>query len=349
MSDIKYRFGYNEEGKIVSIDELNQSNKHDKTIRCLSCDCILTPKIGKVRVPHFSHKPNVNCSNESYLHKLSKRILIQKFYESPEFIIRLRKKYDCVESQVCRYNSENCLRVKNVEFNLKQFYDTCQEEQTVEDFRSDILISDSTGRYKDPILIEIYCTHKSSSHKLNSGLRIIEIKVESEDDVMRLLDYDLEENEKVKFIGFNRESKESHTIGKPILSRFVLYQSGEVDIIDSISCMDRNIKHDHTSLLELNIIPFGWERWRTVLEWGMIKSWDLGYKFKNCLLCKHHELFNYDQPILCRLNISKHTPFHPKQTDCLQCQYYEVDYRHIRMIRESMKYDYNSIIIVGED
>ena len=37
------------------------------------------------------------------------------------------------------------------------------------------------------------------------------------------------ENEKVKFIGFNRESKESHTIGKPILSRFVLYQSGEVN------------------------------------------------------------------------------------------------------------------------
>lgn len=347
MSDVKYRFGYNEDGKIVSIDELNQSNKHDNIFRCLSCDCILTPKIGKVRVPHFSHKPNVNCNNESYLHKLTKHLLIQKFNNSSEFRIKFLRKKGCSDSSQCRFVSPVCTERSYEDFDLKEFYDTCREEVSIDDFRSDILISDSTGRYKDPVLIEIYCSHKSSREKLESGLRIIEIKIDSEEDVLKLINEDITEDHKVKFVGFNRKSVKEHDSGCVNISRFVLYKSGEVDILDSVSCRDRNVKYDEDSRLELNIIPFGWEMWRCVLEWGMVKSLDMGYKFKNCLLCKHHDLFGPDQPLLCRLNLLYNTPQYPKQTECNNCSYYEVDYLTIRMVRESMSL--HPIGIVGED
>ena len=347
MKDIKYKYSFDEEGRIISIDDLDEFNRRNSTYRCISCGEIMIPKIGKVRVPHFSHKPNVNCSNESYLHKLTKHLLIQKFNTSPEFIIKFLRKRGCSDSSKCRYVSPVCTERSYEDFDLKKFYDTCREEVSIDDFRSDILLSDSTGRYKDPVLIEIYCSHKSSKEKLESGLRIIEIKIDSEEDIQKLIEEDITEGHKVKFVGCNRKSVKEHDSGCINLSRFVLYKTGEVDILESVSCRDRNIKHDEDSRLELNIIPFGWEMWRCVLEWGMVKSLDMGYKFKNCLLCKHHDLFGPDQPILCRLNLIHNTPKYPNQTGCVDCPYYEVDYLNIRMVRESMSL--HPIGIVGED
>lgn len=343
MGEIKYRFGYDDEGKIVSIDNLNRNNKNTRTFRCVSCGTILTPKIGNERVPHFSHQRTENCSHESYLHKLSKRVLTQRFNESKEFIIKYCKTTHCSERKSCTYHNEGCVLSKIESINLKEFYNTCQEEQTILGFRSDILLSDSTGKVTDPILIEIKCTHESSSQKLNSGLRIIEITVNSEDDIVTLMNEDIiEDKNRVKFIGFKRESKDTHPLGLlKDISRFVLHPSGEVDIIDSINCLDRDIKQYENSSLELNICS---NLWWDVLELGLVKSLDLGYNFKNCLLCKYHDLFDYDQPIICQNHITHKTPKHPNQTYSVQCDHYVIDIERIKTIRK--RFSYNVINIV---
>ena len=50
----------------------------------------------------------------------------------------------------------------------------------------DLLIS-SKNKSNPPILIEIWVTHKSSESKLNSKYRIIEIHIESEDDIKQII------------------------------------------------------------------------------------------------------------------------------------------------------------------
>lgn len=348
MQEIKYKYCLDDKGTVVSIDELNLSNRKNSIYRCISCGEIMIPKIGTVRVPHFSHKPNAKCCNESYLHKLAKRLLVQKFNNSTEFKIKFYRTKMCAYSSICKYERYNCDQRYLEEFDLKEYYDTCREEVSISNFRSDILISDSTGRYKDPILIEIYCSHKSSQKKLESGMRIIEVKVASEEDVFRLFKEDLKESPTVTFIGFSKKSLEGHTNQCVELCRFVLYKSGRVEIMNHIGCHNRNIKNDNESRLELNIVPnCDYDKWKTVLYCGMVKCLDMGYKFKNCLLCKHHKLFDTDQLILCELNLIHKTPRNPEQTHCNNCPHYEKNYYDIRMIRASMQFC--SIGIVGED
>ena len=74
-------------------------------------------------------------------------------------------------------------------------------------------------------------------------------------DIVTLMNEDIiEDQNRVKFIGFKRESKDTHPLGLlKDISRFVLHPSGEVDIIDSINCLDRDIKQYENSSLELNI------------------------------------------------------------------------------------------------
>ena len=90
----------------------------------------------------------------------------------------------------------------------------CTEEQSLDKgkFQADICISDSSGK-NSPILIEICVSHKSEKEKLESGHKIIEIKITSEEDIEALClgkivasnKYSENPNQ-VMFYGFKKES-----------------------------------------------------------------------------------------------------------------------------------------------
>ena len=102
---------------------------------------------------------------------------------------RKYEQYDlCSKNKTCIfYNLYNCSKKSLKTFDLKEFYNNCQEEAPIQNFKADLLLNDITKKYKSPILIEILVTHKCSDEKINSGLKIIEIKIDSESDIRTLL------------------------------------------------------------------------------------------------------------------------------------------------------------------
>ena len=59
-------------------------------------------------------------------------------------------------------------------FNLKDFYDSCEQERPYDDIRrrSDLKIWSSSNPEQSPIYIEIFVTHQSEEEKLHSGSRV---------------------------------------------------------------------------------------------------------------------------------------------------------------------------------
>lgn len=80
MSLIKYQYAIDSNGKTISAENLSASKEIRKIhFTCLSCDKILIPVLGEKKRKHFRHKTDItiNCSPETYLHKLAKL----RFYE----------------------------------------------------------------------------------------------------------------------------------------------------------------------------------------------------------------------------------------------------------------------------
>ena len=72
MSEIKFQYALDENGKLVNINSLTSESRRLHTYRCIGCGNILLPRAisSLKRRPHFYHKEQIECSGETYLHKL---------------------------------------------------------------------------------------------------------------------------------------------------------------------------------------------------------------------------------------------------------------------------------------
>ena len=124
-------------------------------------------KAGKVKARHFAHKINTeHCGAETYLHKLAKRIVKRKFESGGKFEIEYIQTVRCADADTCPfYNELLCKNDVYKSFDLRKFYDTCEEERSSDGYVADILLSDSTGKYSEPVLIEIHVSHKSTEQE----------------------------------------------------------------------------------------------------------------------------------------------------------------------------------------
>lgn len=77
MAEIKYQYAYDESKNLVSIKDITKENRNQNQYICIGCGNPLLPRaIGsKYRRPHFYHKELVDCSGETYLHKLAKKLI----------------------------------------------------------------------------------------------------------------------------------------------------------------------------------------------------------------------------------------------------------------------------------
>lgn len=160
---------------------------------CIGCGARLRLRHGTKRRAHFAHMDGAECGRETYLHKLAKRLIAQTFRKSEHFFVHLPMLGVCnVEDCPVGY-PERCRWDVTKAYDLKKYYDSCKEECTFDTWRPDLLIyKSSTGSgdidiKRDPIFMEIFVTHKSSCEKCASGHRIIEIKIESEEDIEQFI------------------------------------------------------------------------------------------------------------------------------------------------------------------
>lgn len=342
---IKYSYCVDEKGELVHINSLTDATRHARKLYCLQCGQEMVANLGQYKAKHFSHKADTACDGESYLHKLAKRRIKEKFDSSEHFPILFYRDVPCCEASHCLcYDSQYCaLGKQDIRSDLKiwkdkPLYDTCEPEVSVGEFRPDLLLTCSTKPDRQPVFIEIYKTHESNETKRNSCYRIIETKqVESEDDIEDIIKRGFVEGDNFTTYNFNPQLPIFRKDNVPI-DRFVLFKTGSVIVHRALDyvvyCKDINKRIDSRSVVELNMRDRGIDIWGIEEETNRLNSYQAGLVYlakkgmniKNCILCKYYK-FNesYDKHFCILYKVNGIGIPCPKQNVAKKCPRFELN------------------------
>jgi hypothetical protein len=359
---IKYHYAYDEDHHLVSINAIDKVSAKTHSYFCVSCGHELFPKLGEVRAHHFAHKKDVNCDGESYLHKLAKIKLKEKFdNKAIPFEIEFQRKLFCKDKDECPFYDESiCYKYDTFKFDLHKFYDTCVEEQTIyidnsasepivsfepkdesEKYIADLLLYDSTKKDRQPVLIEIYCSHKCEEKKTQSKLKIIEIHITSDEDIDKwvantIVEDNNEYNElgtkEVKFINFNPGNKFRTLLNNGSITRFIYSERGSMSK-RKLTCDQLHISCSQNSIVELNI-PCKKSDCYRLYDYGLVYLLEKGYDICNCVLCSNY--IKYFKIYSCRLHENDDLKF-PEIFEATMCQNYYPDEEYIRKIEQELR------------
>lgn len=313
MAGIKYQYAYDENNNLVSIRSLTKETSKQHNFKCLGCKNELRARaIGSVKVtPHFYHMKE--CNYETYLHRLGKELIERKFNQN-NFTIKYKVEKSC-STMNCVLRNEQCFNISDTnEVNLKEYYDTCEKEKVYKTFRPDILLT-SVDNPDSPIFIEIRVTSSCSEDKLDSGIRIIEIRVKEECQLLKILEGKiLEEKEyadgsSVSFINFKKKKSEHLEVK---VQRYIFRQEDTWGSMEEATCQEGKRYED--SVVELNV------HGRQMNEKEIALSWMAKYKgLKRCDSCSEYYRDGYSW-ITCHLG--KHNGY-PKTTFAEECEDYK--------------------------
>lgn len=344
---IKYSYAYDDKGNIVKINDAIKGHHYF----CLGCRKEIIAKIGLIRSPHFAHKKDEVCDPEGYLHKLAKSRIKQIFLQNKDFTINYNREHQCHQYGNCAFHTNYCSinRLEKTPINLKTYYDTITEESEFKGFRADLLLSNSKKKDRPPVFIEIKVTHACEEKKISSDIKIIEIEIETEDDINQL-DNHIVESDKIHFNNhFLRTSKEtSEPLGIPVV-RFFLYRSGKARVVPTLTfemvaeyeytCCDKRAKVDRHSIYEAEWpIPYNTDIWPLLI--GLVKANESGMNIRNCWLCKYHDYHcagGIGDALFCKAYKSKGTPSHPEQNQAVNCPYYEIEMDQYSLVKRIME------------
>lgn len=305
------------DGQIVHIDEVTRENRAEHYY-CVGCGEEMSAVLGDKREHHFRHK-EAHCSWESYLHKLGKMRLKERFDTQKEFIIKYYVEYRCDKSKGCKlepiYKGQKCNRREQVAIDLKKLFDTCEEEVTYKGYRADLMLSNKEHPEREPIFLEISVTHDCEPEKLSSGIQIIELKIVDEKDVLRPLveedslfgrsnpqqPYDFNTLPPIRFFNFKRIFETARP-----LERFWVAPDDKGILRgyfnqDKLTCRNVNDNHREDSLYEVaipsevlvkNCKP-------NLYEFGMMKAIQAGIDVKHCAVCDKYSrcILNFNEEV----------------------------------------------------
>lgn len=322
---IKYQYALDEENHIIDISMINKEDRIHSNYHCLSCGRELIAKLGEKNQKHFAHKFNTEgfpCNNETYLHQLAKIKIKEKFDKSESFFIKLREKVICSSVENCEFatNKHLCIKEREKLVNLKKYYNLCSIEKSIKDFRADLLLENTTTRIK-PILIEIFVTHPCSQDKINSKLPIIEIPIQSEEDIKIV-------EKQIEFCGqtYNLHIKDIH---EPMeinhtIQKYVLFSSGKYLYKPTYQTTCRHIKTPQYNHAILEIFVYDQKICKTDFLFYAIT---LGYNLKDCSICRYFKYIKsmYGDYPLCMKYKEFNTPKRPNHLYAYFCNQYTIN------------------------
>ena len=349
-----YRLTYalNKTVQLVDVDKVPFGNK-----RCCCCPACKEPLIAKnqgtKRMHHFAHQSGTECDYaiESMLHILAKEKIREAFLSKSEFWIEFEYKSYCTNFEHCKFiHYSDCCESKRQRFNIKLFYDSCEQEIPYDNInrRSDLKIFSSTHPERSPIYLEFFVTHASELEKLHSGNKIVEICIESVNDILQLAEngiiepnshnssdyYELESFRSVSFYGFkNMDYRNSHISTEIEFVRYILYQSGKTQCFQDACDCKRLAKSKASSLLEICI--------HTSVSFALYEQVRyIGYqrfRIPNCILCKNYVDRYSGMGKICRLY--KHLQI-PRYEDfdtarARTCHYFVIDQKEMQSVLQN--------------
>lgn len=331
IKQIKYSYCVDENGVLFCVRKLKNETRHSHQWYCLQCGQEMVPRLGETNAWHFAHKADTACDGESYLHKLAKKSIYERFVSADSFPISFFREVPCKESQKCTlYEKEICREEKEIPFDIKKWYDTCEEETGIGGFRPDLLLTCTTKKDRKPVFIEIFKTHQSEELKLSSEYRIIETKkIESEEDIEDIINRGFIEGVNCSTYNFSPKLP-AISIGAFPISRFILYKSGLVKILKELTCSELNIQLGKNPVAELNLysdyVPISGRYRLNQYKTGLVYLLKKGIEIKNCILCKFFKYSESCQRSICILHeeLGHQSPF-AEQAMAVQCPRFEID------------------------
>lgn len=210
---VKYKKVFDNNNNIIDISSVTPENKMSEYFS-IGTHTPMTAALGAKNQHHFRAKRGYSLNPETELHQYVKTILKHRFDTKDTFPIKYYRQDICpFEGKCIFYDKLNggcgMLGKRLFEYNLKEFYDTATIEGSYESFTADVLLTSTQARRR-PVFLEVVVTHPCEPQKIASGIKIIEIFIEKEDDAY----CELEEspqyvyfNEKVTIKFHNFETK----------------------------------------------------------------------------------------------------------------------------------------------
>ncbi len=301
---VTYKFAFKENGSTVTANEI-AGKPVLENYWCIGCGNPLIAKVnGKVYSPHFSHKVQVECSGEKYLHRLGKAVFVETYKKCLEsdlpFTIKLRA------AKTCRKFSPIIMRDCNLgevekEYDLTNYYQEIYEEKKAGEFIPDVLLV-SKKNPNEKIFIEIACTHFLSEKKEQSANRIIEIPIDSEDDIEKIKNASLSPRDAL-FIGFSHNSEsvtdsECYCAGHKYYGFYVTQGGKALLEFNKLMAIYSNICNNKSKLLYSNVFPSKRIETDGIFDYGeargllFIEQVRLAARkniaIRNCYICRYH-------------------------------------------------------------
>lgn len=307
---IKYKYAWNSENEIIRIESLNRLDKTplDKFV-CISCNKELIPRLGKIRIKHFSHKEEVVCSGETYLHKLGKNLFYKEYQrcltQNLPFYIEFYENKICSKRK-SEFGIECNLGKTLSKFDLTRYFSEISMETREGSFIPDILLKTENG--KEKIFFEIAVTHFSTVEKLNAGYRLIELRIEDEEDLGVINEHCISIGKSdVSFTNFKIKSKTAHfcqNLCEKTFDFFRIDKEGKARLHQqTLSQISYILKKDKETITHFEISPDN-GNYPLKYKYLVAKAFNEKKKLKNCFLCRYHginkEWESEKYPIFCK-------------------------------------------------
>lgn len=196
-------FALDTNGNLVDIR--HTAAMDEKIYFCPHCHQEMITKRGNVRQWHFAHKAN-KCSYDRYLHSIAEIMIMDWFNEKESVVLVMNTLEKCSMYDDCKFHyNDDCRRSSTTQYDLKRYYSKCEREQGFGGFVADLLC-ENINNSNAPIFIEILVTHECSQEKKNSGIRIIEFVIQSEEDILNIVhSSQIREGNNVRLYNFKRK------------------------------------------------------------------------------------------------------------------------------------------------
>lgn len=307
MGDLKYSYALNSsKTSLVHIGDAKQGE--DYYCPYSNCGERLIIKDGGNRRKHFSHiKNSTKCSYNNYLHSLAERKIAEWFNSVNAITIELVTDVYCAYYNNCVWRNNNealsCKRKRLCSYDLKTYYNKIEIEKSEHGFRWDLWLTNTNKDYT-PMAIEIKVTHECDINKTSSGYKIIEIEIENEEQLDKLVSSNkLIRNDKITFFNFNPKPQYDQNIMKYTLNKFILYDNMRAGF-KVVDC-GMLLKRDNRAIYELtfnyyvstNTYEKVFNAFYLACAWASQKF----PNFKHCSLCKNYRYNDSHSQYICIL------------------------------------------------
>jgi len=200
---VKHRYALGKSKSLVDIEYLDQEcRRNEEPFICIGCGKDMIARLPKKHRKHFYHKNSEGCSGETYLHRLAKNLFLHSYNQhlntGKPFLLTRNEHFKCNHFE--RELGEPCHITQNRDTDLTACFDIAELEKETNGFRPDVLLSSRSSDEK--LFIEFKVTHSSSDEKIDNGIGVVEISIQTELDATRAAE-SLQQDGRLKIQTYN--------------------------------------------------------------------------------------------------------------------------------------------------